>query len=72
MTFSDLYLLTVCKKCILEIEIGISLGSQKDYKKCNAIKKKNNLYKRYLACKTKHAEERYKCYKNKLTNVKVC
>ena len=32
----------------------------------NACKKKNNLYKKYIKCKTMHANNKYK---NKLTNI---
>ena len=35
----------------------------------NACKKKNNLYRKFLQCRTKSAEERYKVYKNKLTTI---
>jgi len=35
----------------------------------NACKKKNNLYKVFIKLKTKEAENRYKLYKNKLTDV---
>ena len=35
----------------------------------NACKKKNNLYRRFLKCRSKKAESRYKSYKNKLTGI---
>ena len=35
----------------------------------NACKKKNNLYRRFLKCRSKEAESRYKAYKNKLTGI---
>jgi len=35
----------------------------------NACKKKNNLYKVFIKLKTKEPENRYKLYKNKLTDV---
>ena len=35
----------------------------------NAFKKKNNLYRRFLKCRLKEAEIRYKSYKNKLTGI---
>ena len=35
----------------------------------NACKKKNNLYRRFLKCRSKEAESRYKSYKNKLTGI---
>lgn len=35
----------------------------------NACKKKNNLYRKYLQCRTKIAENKYKTYKNKLTSI---
>uniref|UniRef100_A0A672FVC1 Reverse transcriptase domain-containing protein n=1 Tax=Salarias fasciatus TaxID=181472 RepID=A0A672FVC1_SALFA len=35
----------------------------------NACKKKNNLYKLFIKSKTKEAEQKYKLYKNKLTDV---
>ena len=35
----------------------------------NACKKKNNLYKLFIKVKTKEAEQRYKKYKNKLTDI---
>ena len=35
----------------------------------NACNKKNNLYKQFLSCRTKNAEEKYKKYKNKLTTI---
>ena len=35
----------------------------------NACKKKNNLYRKFLQCRSKSAEEKYKVYKNKLTTI---
>ena len=35
----------------------------------NACKKKNNLYRRFIRCRSKDAEMKYKIYKNKLTNI---
>ena len=35
----------------------------------NACKKKNNLYRKFLQCRKKSAEDRYKVYKNKLTTI---
>ena len=35
----------------------------------NACKKKNTLYRRFLKCRSKEAEDRYKSYKNKLTGI---
>ena len=35
----------------------------------NACKKKNTLYRRFLKCRSKEAEGRYKSYKNKLTGI---
>lgn len=35
----------------------------------NACKKKNNLYKQFIKVKTKEVEQRYKMYKNKLTEI---
>ena len=38
----------------------------------NACKKKNTLYKQFLRCQNKTVEEKYKKYKNKLTNILRC
>ena len=39
----------------------------------NACKKKNMLYRSFIKCRTKEAEQKYKRYKNKLTNImRVC
>ncbi|WP_227487742.1 hypothetical protein, partial [Nocardioides malaquae] len=35
----------------------------------NACKKKNTLYREFIKLRTKEAENRYKKYKNKLTNI---
>uniref|UniRef100_A0A669B1C7 Reverse transcriptase domain-containing protein n=1 Tax=Oreochromis niloticus TaxID=8128 RepID=A0A669B1C7_ORENI len=35
----------------------------------NACKKKNNLYKQFIKVKTKEVEQRYKAYRNKLTDI---
>ena len=35
----------------------------------NACKKKNHCYRRFLKCRSKKAEDRYKSYKNKLTGI---
>ena len=35
----------------------------------NARKQKNTLYRRFLKCRSKKAEDRYKSYKNKLTGI---
>lgn len=35
----------------------------------NACKKKNNLYRKFIKLRTKEAENCYKVYKNKLTNI---
>ena len=35
----------------------------------NFCKKKNTLYRRFLKCRSKEAEDRYKSYKNKLTRI---
>ena len=35
----------------------------------NACKKKNKLYRDFIKQRTEEAENKYKCYKNKLTNI---
>ena len=35
----------------------------------NACKKKNNLYRRFIRCRSKDEEMKYKIYKKKLTNI---
>ena len=65
--YSELYdIHCPLKKCASEIKEKIGHGLLKVWQMCV---KRRIICKKYIKCKTMHAEKKYTKYKNKLTNI---